>query len=219
MTRRAPKRATRVPTLAQCEAAVGEPASAWVSRCYEIASKICDAGIVDGSPVYGHWVGPIAPGSHFARFSDYPFVRHGWVLQHNDRVCDPTRWVFEGAEPYIYVGEPDHYDEGGDAHRAAMCEGRPPPRPEGPRKEVNISGVAEVWLRTMFGLRERETRLAPNQLFYVANLPYRALWEVLGPAGLRAVYEAISGFTETSDCWTPIDNQTRAARECGFKVP
>lgn len=36
------------------------------------------------------------------------------------RIIDPTRWVFEGREPYIYEGWNDHYDAGGNQFRAAM---------------------------------------------------------------------------------------------------
>ncbi len=108
MTRRRKLRA--LPTLAQCEKAVGEPASAWVARCYEISFKIVAKGLVDGEAVYGHWLGDIAPGSHFADRKRLGFVSHGWILLKDGRVLDPTRWVFENVAPYLYVGEPpDHW--------------------------------------------------------------------------------------------------------------
>ena len=49
------------PTLREVERALGEPATAWVARCYEIACAIVERKLVDGVAVYGHWTGPIAP--------------------------------------------------------------------------------------------------------------------------------------------------------------
>jgi len=100
-----------LPTLEACERALNEPASAWLARCYEISCKIVEAKLVDGDAVYGHWVGNVAPGSHFAGRTSTGFVRHGWILLKDGRVLDPTRWVFEDVEPYLYVGEPpDHWN-------------------------------------------------------------------------------------------------------------
>lgn len=99
----------KVPTLAECEEAIGEPAKKWVARCYEIASKIVKAGLVSrerglgGEAVYGHWVGPISPRSHFAERRHLGFVQHGWIHVPTGLVIDPTRWVFEARSPYIYA--------------------------------------------------------------------------------------------------------------------
>jgi hypothetical protein len=98
----------RLPSIRQCEDALKEPAHKWVARCYEIAWRIHAAGLVPGRPVYGHWLGPVHPQSHFGGRYRLPFQRHGWVLMDEDtgKVFDPTRWVFEAAEPYLFVGEP-----------------------------------------------------------------------------------------------------------------
>lgn len=95
-----------LPTLGECERAIGEKAAAWVARCYEISCAIVKTGLVDGDAVYGHWVGPVAPKSHFADRSGLPFVPHGWILLKDGRVFDPTRWVFEAVTPYLFIGEP-----------------------------------------------------------------------------------------------------------------
>lgn len=100
----------KIPTLQECEKAIGEPASAWVARCFEIASKIVAAGLVSrerglgGQAVYGHWVGPISPRSHFADRRALGFCNHGWIyVEARGMVIDPTRWVFEAKAPYIYA--------------------------------------------------------------------------------------------------------------------
>lgn len=100
----------RIPSLAEAEAAIGEPAARWVSRCYEIAFKLVAAELVPGRAVYGHYLGPVAAGSYFSTRGANGFVGHGWISLPDGRVLDPTRWVFEGREPYLYVGalgEPD----------------------------------------------------------------------------------------------------------------
>jgi hypothetical protein len=97
----------RIPTLAEAEAVIGEPASKWVSRCYEIAYALVEKGLVPGRAVYGHYLGPVMPSSPFHdRHSACDFTGHGWVSLPDGRVLDPTRWVFEATEPYLYVGWP-----------------------------------------------------------------------------------------------------------------
>jgi hypothetical protein len=95
----------KTPSLKDCEKAIGEPAKAWVARCYEIACKIVEAGLVpDGTAVYGHWLGSISPRSHFADRAGMGFVQHGWIwVEREGAVVDPTRFVFEARTPYIYV--------------------------------------------------------------------------------------------------------------------
>lgn len=100
----------KLPTILECEQALKETADRWAGRCYEISCRIVEAGLLpDGaSPVYGHWLGPVEPGSVFYKKHKLPFIRHGWVLLDSDeeKVFDPTRWAFEMKEPYLYVGTP-----------------------------------------------------------------------------------------------------------------
>lgn len=90
-----------IPSLAQCEEAVGESADEWVSRCFEISVKISQRLSI-GRPVYGHWTGSIAESSLFAARRHVGWVQHGWILLPDESVLDPTRWVFENSFPYIH---------------------------------------------------------------------------------------------------------------------
>lgn len=115
----------KIPTLQECVKAVGEPATAWKGRCYEIACKIVDAGLVsrkrglDGAAVYGHWLGPISPRSHFADRRGMAFIQHGWIyVESHNMVIDPTRWVFEARTPYLYVD----YEPDADERRCKHCQ-------------------------------------------------------------------------------------------------
>lgn len=94
-------------TIKEAERAIGEPATAWGGRCFEIASRLVKASTVKGTAVFGHWTGPVHPRSRFAS-RGAGFVQHGWIVTDDDSgaVIDPTRWAFEAKDPYIYSGEP-----------------------------------------------------------------------------------------------------------------
>jgi hypothetical protein len=99
---------------------IGRPLSSWMGDCYTIARLVIDHGLVRGVARYGAYMGEIAPGSMFADRADVPGgVNHGWVELKDGRVVDPTRWVFEDVEPYIYRGENrGEYDAGAQNRRA-----------------------------------------------------------------------------------------------------
>lgn len=67
-------------------------------------------GVVTGHVRYGFFWGKVAEGSPFDHTS--PLHRHGWVELPDGRIWDPTRWVFEDVDPYIYIGDSDDYDPG-----------------------------------------------------------------------------------------------------------
>lgn len=132
-----------IPTLEECEEVLGDRAFAWAGRCFEIASRIVDAGLVPGGvAVYGHWTGSIHPRSIFYDRRHLGFVPHGWILRDDGTVIDPTRWAFEGKRPYLFQGvEPDGFTidpcmhcemidvEHNDAHEEACGNYEPAPWP------------------------------------------------------------------------------------------
>jgi len=248
----------KIPTLRECEKAIGEPATAWVSRCYEIARKIVDTGLVsrerglDGVAVYGHWVGPISPRSHFADRAKLGFVQHGWIyVEAHGMVIDPTRWVFEAKQPYLYIeyepadgyerckhcqmlkcehdflganDECDHYepeewpyDEGGNQWREAMQISKPPPKPKAKAKRLclKLDALVAAHVGALLGQPDG-TRMTNEQIFWLANLPYRTLMGNLGPQAVKTIYEAICDAGSYFIEFIPIDNRTKAKREAGF---
>jgi hypothetical protein len=87
------------------------PVKEWPGKCYQVASALVEAGVVDGEAVYGHWTGPINPTSPvFGDRADLGFTHHGWIVMEDGTVVDPTRWVFENAKPYIFIGKPPEDD-------------------------------------------------------------------------------------------------------------
>ncbi len=98
--------------------AIDFPLERWQGNCFAVAQALVDNGVFEGRAVYGHYLGPVARGGFFK--TTRLFQRHGWViLDYDGRILDPTRWVFENAEPYIYLtlGNDAEYDEGGNRWR------------------------------------------------------------------------------------------------------
>ena len=101
------------PTVTELATAMDWPVTNWPSHCYEVAIEILLKGLIEGRPEYGIWHGPIHPDSLFA---GRPLARHGWIRLPNGEIADPTRWVFENVDPYLFVGpDPDNFYDLGAA--------------------------------------------------------------------------------------------------------
>lgn len=194
----------------EAEAIFG-PAKSWEGRCYEMACAFVNKGLVKGVPVYGHWVGWIADNSIFSNRKGVPFVQHGWInlSDGSKRVVDPTRWVFEGVPPYIFLGENlGEYDEGGNKWREAMR--RPPPEfnPESQRVPLLFGDKAvKDHVNSLLGGPPWYTM---EMLFWLANLPFQDHGKYV-----VQVYEAICEAGESVAI--PWDNRVRAERIAGYK--
>lgn len=195
------------------------PTETWEGQCYGMACIAAELLGGDATAVYGHYLGEVSPDGYWFRKTGCSFIQHGWVLLPDGRVLDPTRWSFENVEPYLYLGEADVYDEGGNAFRQAL-RGPPPPW----RWDPDDSMVTPVNLQTVTSRADSVYRvivriLGPDevrfgkwlvitreQLFYVANTHY----EMLAPsqAALYKAFEA-AGYAEA----VPFDNRARAERE------
>ena len=180
-------------TVREVEQAIGIPISDWEGRCMEIATLMTEKMAINGKAVYGLWLGTITEGS---AFEGRPFTHHGWTRCTDGRIIDPTRWVFEGKEPYIYQGESDYYDEGG----VSLKSDKPVP-PYNESKKVDYHFGNEHWL---YELLLKSSKVSVMQLFYLANLPpqkigiyARKMYEHI----IRAGYE---GFVPT-DYWDLCD--------------
>lgn len=204
-------------TVAAAEVAVGSPIADWAGRCYEVSCALVEAKLVDGEAVYGHWRGPIAPGSYFAGRAGTPFVRHGWVVQRGGRVVDPTRFVFTGDAPGIYCGPSgSEYDEGGNEWLGRTRQ--PFPEDDG-SKMVELSPTvlpSRAWgaVEKLVGDAAAEQTpgwFTQRQLHWIACAPYAALG---GHA--QEVYAALSAV----GCggFVPFDNRKRAEREARWAM-
>lgn len=208
-----------LPTLAQCEAALGEPAAQWAGRCFEIASRIVKAGLIpSGVAVYGHYVGRIDPASFFGEHINHRFVQHGWVNLHDGlTVFDPTRWAFEAKDPYLYVGCSGDYDEGGNRFRMAMLG--EPPEYDPDEKHYRFTKTildSKPWTHVERLLRidvsvQEPGDLTDTQVGWLSN----AAFDLLQPYAFE-IYAAICHHGLSAHI--PIDNRRHAERLAGKKL-
>lgn len=177
------------------------PVRKWKGQCYGLALEFLKHKLIKGVPRYGHWTGPVEHGSMFYNtFMRMGWCHHGWVELPNKHVCDPTRWVFEDVEPYIFVG-PDreqYYDVGGNKHRAANI--RPVPVFDAFHKIIQNPKNKEVDLFVRSFLNNPTTEITFQQGFWIANLPPSMLEPFT-----KQVYNWIDKIKHPA--WIPVDNR------------
>jgi len=195
-------------TIEQCEQAIGIPAERWKGRCYEISCKIVEAGIVTGRAVYGHYLGEVAKDGYFGHRSDLPFQGHGWILAAGHTLIDPTRWVFENVEPYLYIADEDDdvvidtYDEGGNLWREANMIDPPPADADG--EIVDVAELAETYaFDHVKQLLNDVDYITTEHVFWLANLPPR----ILGDMFIIDIYVWIIGLGHGA--FIPLDNRLK----------
>lgn len=181
--------------------AINIPLSRWPGNCTGIASAMMEAGLVDNGYLQrGHWVGPVAKGSHFY---GKPIIPHTWI-EMNDYIIDPTRWVFEAAQPYIWVGEDMAcYDPGGNLLREMIMNPCPPFNPNLKHVELPLDKVCASyvlnWLQDAGMPTEAGVITSVNHCFWLANLPLQHLGPIAKP-----LYEALIAANFKASI--PIDN-------------
>ncbi len=154
------------------------PLHRWPGRCHEIAILIVQAKLVRGRAVYGHYHGEIHPDSIFG---GRPFTHHGWITRRTT-IVDPTRWVFECADPYIYVGPKDDpdYDPGGNRVRKMFL--KPPPAFNPKQNCFRVPQGLLAFTAMMLGDHRKE--LSAEQVMWLANLPLDMLSDMAEPVFL-----------------------------------
>lgn len=194
-------------TIKQIEQAIGIPVQQWKGKCYEIACLMIEENLVTGRPVYGHYLGKVAKTSHFGHRIHLPFQAHGWILLPDGKVMDPTRWVFEDVEPYLFVGDPDddvvleEYDEGGNKWRELMQVDPPAEDSEG--HPVDLSGLDGNAFFHVQQLLTDIKYITVKHVFWLANLPP----SVLGEEFIRDIYRWIVGIKHGA--FIPLDNRRK----------
>jgi hypothetical protein len=196
-------------TVRVASSVIGVPVDQWPGRCHTIAGFILAAGLVRGRLRYGMWLGPIS--EKCERFSAARgFVHHGWIETADSEVVDPTRWVFEAADPYIYIGKNDgSYDNAGGTLRA-ITMGQFPMSGQsdgGRRVELKLSrgaaltvmGIISRFNGGLIARRRGALLLDTRQVSWIANIPLQMLEE-----HARELYAAIKAVG--LGAYVPIDN-------------
>jgi hypothetical protein len=192
---------------------IGVPTKIWPGKCYTIASAALDSGFITGTLCYGMYAGKVANGSYFDGHTINGFCRHGWVQREDGSIFDPTRWVFEDVQPYIYEGAAGRdYDYG--MERFKMMFDRsiripcPAFEPDTPTYDLPDNNYLALFIKAVCGIPTGSTKMSRNQAFWLANRLPRQLgsntsqvFEWLVCQGLKA--------------YIPIDFQLRYLTEDG----
>lgn len=180
-----------IPSVDVCADLIGIPVTRWPGNCYCVAQAIVEAGLIEGRAVYGDYLGPVKEGT---LFDGRGVIQHGWI-EVDGQIVDPTRWVFEGASPYLHTCDlPNReYDEGAKQRRIAMM--RPRPEPEGEElawSKTLSDGLADLMGGARSGITEQE-------IFWLCNLS-PDLWGECGPELVE--WASAHG----KECYFPIDS-------------
>jgi hypothetical protein len=154
------------PNIWEIAEAIKLPLSEWHGNCYAIACQIIKEDFIKGRAVYGHYYGPVTNTNPYFNSSRI-FQRHGWISA-DLRIIDPTRWIFEETEPYIYTSPqtPD-YDEGGNRLRQRTHLFPPEFDPEDKKQKLNLSRNAETFL--LENLLGGSPEITFRQIIWIAN--------------------------------------------------
>jgi hypothetical protein len=172
MTKAKSKERSTTKKLSPCKIAkqIGLPTKEWIGNCHYVANQLLKHGIIKGELRYGHWHGEISDQS---RFGGRRFTHHGWIELSDGNICDPTRWVFEHAKPYIYVGPNNgEYDFGGNKLRKMLMRPCPPFDSSVSKDKIyDYSHLSEGAKSIVSMLTLSVGLISINQLFWLANCP------------------------------------------------
>jgi len=173
---------------------IGIPLDAWPGACHTIAAALLVKKITHGRLRYGMWLGPVASQvlGKPSPFLGRRWTHHGWVERAHGSgvplIIDPTRWVFEGVEPYVYAAHDVEgwYDTAGDKLRGLFRQpfpetGHGPPGDKVEEKQMApelaellrcvVAEQAEVPLDSLPVQTDGRLKLTARQWCWIANLP------------------------------------------------
>lgn len=127
------------------------------------------------------------------------------VLSHspaiNDPIIDPTRFAFDGRQPYVYIGPSDHYDPGGNILREHTLNPCPPFKHEDHIRLANLPAATDHWIaQQIVGLGYPYGYYTFGLCMWLANLPLQRLGQHAEP-----IFRALIGAGQGA-C-IPIDNR------------
>lgn len=185
-----------IPEISIIESIIGYKTQQWVSQCYFISGLLLKHNIVQGELCYGKYYGSIDQNSFF---SNHPLPNHGWI-EFNGFIIDPTRWVFENVEPYIYVGQIDRdvYDIGSNLLRSVLRTKAPSFDPTIKSIQIDQPAINFIF-SVLLEDKKNENKVSLNQVAWCASLSLQDLAEFALPLFTWMKEHKLSAFA-------PIDN-------------
>lgn len=173
--------------------------NSWVARCFEISSYIVKADLIEGKAVFGKYHGKIHKDSFFA---DSRFPNHGWILTKHNYIIDPTRWVFEATEPYIYICDADNpeYDRGSNVLKSILSPLRNTPSFDSSSRVIEIENEEiEHLFSQLLKDKKEPNKISINQILAIASSSLPELGEAAKP-----IFQWLSD--NKLKAFIPIDN-------------
>ena len=198
-----------MPSIADVAAAIGTPVDAWPGKCDHIVHAVLDAGLFPGAKArYGQYAGLVDKKSDLAAS---PWQQHGWIELQDGTVIDPTRWVFEAADPYIATIPPGdrrqrQYDVGGARHEGRLRGPPPGPHEHSPNQKSvtpcpldTTDPAALAFIRKNFTCEPAQ--LTIYQVNWLANTSRAELGKAMMPI-YRAIEAAGQKGLVPGDLWS-----------------
>ncbi len=144
------------------------PVNEWPLNCYYVSTLLVKHGIFSGKAVFGKYLGEI---SQKSPFSDSPIPNHGWIVTDDNKIVDPTRWVFEHVKPYLYIGEvkDKNYDRGANSLRTTLRPNTPSFDATQNTLEIDDNDIHEMMLKLLEG-NVVNRKITVTQACFVASL-------------------------------------------------
>lgn len=109
------------------------------------------------------------------------YFRHAWLLINETYIVDPTRWVFDGRQPKVFICSRDTnhimYDEAMIKFRS-LIKREYPIEGTGKITICNWSDDVKILLKTLSLSNQDFNKMSSNQIFWLANLPVNVLGEL-----------------------------------------
>jgi hypothetical protein len=171
----------------------------WVANCYAVSSAIVDAGLIQGKAVFGKYHGFINENSFFKKST---FTNHGWILTKDGKIIDPTRWVFENTNPYIYICDSDNndYDQGSNVIKNILSSLQNVPVFDDSLRVITIDNEEiEHYFSELLGKEKIPHKISINQILSIASSSVNTLGCAAKPIFTWLNEKGLSAFV-------PIDN-------------
>ena len=176
---------------------INKPFESWKGNCYYISCLIVKSGLVEGKAVFGKYYGYIDNGSMFAGSI---FTNHGWIETPEGQIIDPTRWVFENKEPYIFETNKNNkdYDRGSNIMKEIFVSSVPEFNSSGRVIEINNNEIEGI-LASFLGDKKEDNVVCVGQAMFVGSQSLKLLGDNAKPL--------FTWFKDNSlEVFIPLDN-------------
>lgn len=181
------------------------PFEEWKGNCSWIAQEFLDKGIVSGEHQYGQYHGKISSDGYFGGRN---FCQHAWILRDDGKIVDPTRWVFENVEPYIYITDEDDsdYDYGANRLKESLTfKPAPPYSPD--ENQYSLTNLDDAVRNSICNyLSYSGDNISLGQIFWLSNMPLHLFDEDC----VEEIYKFI--IDQGHEAFIPVDNRKKVLK-------